>query len=597
MRLPHYRAAVLALLPLAALPAVAQQTSGTIALAQRNVPRRPGGLPPWSLEERERPRQSTSMVVPDGELPGYETLRLRSGVETELGQRYLDTLPILRGDLFTTGTIFTDVPPDSPYQNLGLRELVQLAMRENLELTNQRRSTEISESSVRSAEANFIPFVDFVSDASIRQRRERVTRTIPATPDPLDPLAPLPDPEVVSEFQTNETITNSGGLEVRQNLQTGGTITANARSTRTETDLNTATADGDTNDRSYSSVASVRLDQPLLRGAGYDVATANLRRSRLSEAQSRIAQAVAERDTALQIIRSYFRILALKQQLQVSADAIVERKRFLDETVKKYELGRVAEGEILNAEIQYLQELEGAISRRQALEDERVNLVLLLGLPLETPISLVDITGDLRERGRVEVPAPDQAVSEALSSRPELVREEISVVLAELDTRVARNNRLPELNVTGGVQKSETDNQFDQANGIENDEWDVGASLRVPLINIQRREEHRRAILSLEQARTTRLQRERTIQREVLNTLRAVLATEANLSILQKTVEQARRNLDLTKGQYEVGFSSVTEVRLAQDDLFRAESRYTQALVDYQTSLAELYVALGRPLF
>jgi outer membrane protein TolC len=38
-------------------------------------------------------------------------------------------------------------------------------------------------------------------------------------------------------------------------------------------------------------------------------------------------------------------------------------------------------------------------------------------------------------------------------------------------------------------------------------------------------------------------------------------------------------------------------VRLAQDDLFRAESRYTQALVDYQTSLAELYVALGRPLF
>ena len=78
---------------------------------------------------------------------------------------------------------------------------------------------------------------------------------------------------------------------------------------------------------------------------------------------------------------------------------------------------------------------------------------------------------------------------------------------------------------------------------------------------------------------------------------RSVLTTEANLTLLRKTVDQARRNLELINGSLEVGFSTITEVRLAQDDLFSAETRYNNALLNYQVALAELYVALGLPLY
>ncbi len=75
-----------------------------------------------------------------------------------------------------------------------------------------------------------------------------------------------------------------------------------------------------------------------------------------------------------------------------------------------------------------------------------------------------------------------------------------------------------------------------------------------------------------------------------------MLTTEARLTVLRKQVEQARRNLELIKGSFEVGFATVTEVRLAQDDLFNTETSYKNALLGYQVSIAELYVAMGMPL-
>jgi outer membrane protein TolC len=68
------------------------------------------------------------------------------------------------------------------------------------------------------------------------------------------------------------------------------------------------------------------------------------------------------------------------------------------------------------------------------------------------------------------------------------------------------------------------------------------------------------------------------------------------LTLLKKNVEQARRSLELINGKFEVGFATVTEVRLAQDDLFNAETRYSDAILNYQIQVARLYVALGRPL-
>ncbi|MBI5154653.1 TolC family protein, partial [Candidatus Poribacteria bacterium] len=207
-----------------------------------------------------------------------------------------------------------------------------------------------------------------------------------------------------------------------------------------------------------------------------------------------------------------------------------------------------------------------------------------------------DITGELLNRGRVEIPPPGQAVDISLQNRMELMRSDISIEVSEIDRDVSRDDLLPNLDFDAGYAQYDSGGRFGESNDLERNTFDAGLSLRIPLQNVQRRESHRQSVLRHEQELTDQLSTERSIIQDALSSHRAVLTTEARLTVLKKRVEQARRNLELINGSFEVGFSTITEVRLAQDDLFDAETAYSNAILGYQISIAQLYVALGLPL-
>ncbi|CAN5186504.1 hypothetical protein BH09SUM1_BH09SUM1_30490 [soil metagenome] len=546
--------------------------------------------PPLTTNEEGGPTisEDDTITVPPGELPDFDTLRFRHGKELELQAHYLESLSTTSEDLITSSIIFPEVAKGSKFAELHLGDLIALALENNFELANARRSVLIARSSTRGEEATFIPFVDLVGESRyIFDRNENATRVETSKKTGL--------PRTVPTTRDTDTWRNSPGVESGVTLPTGAQITANGRQTRDDTSVSDG-AGTLPNERSYSSNAEIRLLQPLLRGAGPDVAQAGLRRARIREMDQVLSEQINRRDITFDVINGYFGLLQTARQLQVSADAIRIRQQFLDETRIKFDVGRVDESEILRAEIQYLSELETAVDRRRALLDQKDSLLITLGLPLDTPISFVDITESLAKRGRVNIPGVQDAIDEGLNSRMELMRQDLSVALGEIDQRVARNDLLPDLNLDGGYNRNDSGRSYSEGSGFENSGWDAGVSFRIPLINIQRRESAKRTALNLEQKRTDRLSVERSTTQQILSFHRSVLSTEAQLTLLSKNVEQARKNLDLINGQFEVGFSTVTEVRLAQDDLFAAETRYSNTLLNYQIQLARLYVALGRPL-
>lgn len=521
----------------------------------------------------------------ENRLPDYEDLRLPAANAVPIESYYIRSMPLMDDDRFTTDVVFAQVPDDAKYARLALKDLLDVAHANNFDLANSRRGVQISMSDVRGAEAFFKPFVDLVADARASQT---VNRDINGAPEE-------------SDRTEAENYSVGAGIEATQNLATGGAFTATLDENRSEDNFRRKPADW-TESTAYDADFDVRFIQPLLRGSGLltgegtNIGTASLRQARLNELSSILDDKLTQRDVELGVITRYFQILQVHRQLLVSREAIRERERFLTETRIKYDVGRVAESEILRAQIQFLSEVETAISRIQDLDDAREDLLVILGLPLDTPISLVDITPGLIDRGRLEIPAASDAVQQALDSRMELMQSDIAVSLSEISEEVAHNDVLPELDVDAGYSRFDADDSLGQANSFDNDTIDGGISLRVPLQNIQRREAARRATLRKEQRRTDRESLERTLRQEVLQAHRNVLTTEARLTVLRKQVEQARRNLELINASFDVGFESITEVRLAQDDLFDAETSYSNAVLGYQASLARLYVAMGLPL-
>lgn len=559
----------------------AQEAAAPQAPAPEAVPSEPAPQPAATKDFIARLEE----LARANRLPDYEDLRLPADNSVAVESLYIRSMPLMDDDRFTTDVVFADVPEGSEHSRLTLDKLLSLAATHNFALVNSRRSVQISMSDTRGSEAFFKPFVDLVSDARASQTVDR------------------DNVESNGDRNTRETesYTAGVGVEATQNLATGGTVTAGLDEGRTET--NTRLRGEPWNESTnFDADFDVRYIQPLLRGSGLltgegtDIGTASLRQARLGEMSSILDDKLAQRDVQIRVISQYFQILQFHRQLLVSRDAIRERERFLTETRIKYDVGRVAESEILRAQIQFLSEVETALSRIQQLDDAREDLLITLGLPLDTPISLADITPALIDRGRLEIPTPDDAIGQALSNRMELMQSDISVALADISAEVASNETLPDLDVDAGYSRFDSDRRLGEANEFDNDTIDAGVSLRIPLQNIQRREASKRAAIRREQRRTDREAIERDLRQEVLQAHRNVLTTEARLTVLRKRVEQARRNLELINASFEVGFESITEVRLAQDDLFDAETAYSNAVLGYQTSIARLYVAMGLPL-
>lgn len=525
--------------------------------------------------EYVEPDNGLIMIEP-GEIPDYDTLRYTEGEEMALGELFLASIPVEVSDAVTTGVVFADVPETELYSLLTLADLVDIALEYNLRLESSRRSVEIARSSVRSAEAPFIPFVDLVGGTRVTDRSTNRSFSQGGS------------------TQRTTGLRSSAGVEAGVTLPTAGRVVVDSEVSRTDTTARGRF--GTENTRQYETGADIRYIQPLLRGGGMDVGTAQLRSARINEMNRILADKLVERDVIQSVITSYFSILQRARELQVSAEAIRERLRFVEETRIRFEIGRVDESEILRAETSYLSELERAIGRRRALDDQRESLLLLLGLPISTQISLIDITEELSRQGRVDLPTQDDVISEALNQRIELMQSDLAIALAEIDAQVDRNALLPQLDFDAGYGRNDQGSHFDSSWGWRDSGWDAGLALRVPLVNIQRRETAKRSRLSLEQRRTDRLSAERDLTQEVLNNRRQVLTTEAQLMVLSRNVQRARKSLELINGRFEVGFASITEVRLAQDELFEAETRYSNTLLNYQIALSRLYVALGRPL-
>jgi len=454
---------------------------------------------------------------------------------------------------------------EAGYQDLSLRQCLDIAFYNNFFIKNSRRDLLISESNLREAEAEFLPFVNLGAGANIGKDRTRL------------------------DGDMEETHSNSqqGSVSVLQNLSSGARVEAEVSSARDKF-----------SDRNFSNEAKLAFTQPLLRGGGIKRGLANLRLSQLSLLNREIEDALAIRDTLLGVIEQYYIILQSKRQLDVSLDALEEKRRFLEATKIKFSLDQIPESEISRSEIQYLQERENVVSRKTNYEDQLEKLLIQLGLSLDKQLSVKDVTQSLFQVEDIVIPPLEQCLQAAMAHRLELLQSEIIIRQQRIALDKTKNDLLPDLDLSLEYATRDSDEEFEDSTSMRDENvWDANLSLSIPLPNIARKEAYKRARISLEKKLTDRKSRERNIIREVKQSYRRLKSSESSLLILKRTVEQAKKSLEQERGRFDVGLSTSNDVTNAQDDLFETQSQYFFELLEYQINIARLYKAMGLDLY
>ncbi|MGB9602960.1 MAG: TolC family protein [Limisphaerales bacterium] len=340
-----------------------------------------------------------------------------------------------------------------------------------------------------------------------------------------------------------------------------------------------------------SSTMGASITQPLLRGAGYKIAVENL-----TQAERDFLYAVRNftryrKDFAIKIATAYYGVLQNRDRVRNSYRGLVNYRANVER-----DTAFVAEGLRAQAQLDELKQAElstesswinAVISYKQSLDQFKITL----GLPLSTKIVLDDT-----ELTKLQITHPQITVEDAIkiaeASRLDLHNQRDQLEDAERKLHIAKNNMLPNLDLTGSVYLPDRPGNKGLPD-FNNPQWDANVSLRVPLDKKADRNTLRAAQIALTQAKRDYDLKLDNVRLEIVNDWRALDQAKRNYEISLAGVKVSERRVEEQNLRAELGRSTAREVVAAQDSLIKSRDDLTAAVIAHTLARLRFYSDMG----
>ncbi|HDZ21658.1 hypothetical protein LCGC14_0340150 [marine sediment metagenome] len=354
---------------------------------------------------------------------------------------------------------------------------------------------------------------------------------------------------------------------------------------------------------SWTPLVSLSVTQPLLRGGWSERNLASLRISRINRntTLSQFRQQVEL--TVTQIITAYWQLVQTRREVEI-------QEALMEASLKT--LQRIQDRMDLDATAVQIKQTEAAVEQRRAVLIQAENAVGdaqdTLGRLLADPIvnSLTDaevIPTDKPAEIAVTINEMDQLVT-ALRYNPVLEQARLAIATADINVKVAENDKLPRLDFTATTEVQGRGRSFHggrkRMESFDQTSWSLALTFEYPLGNRERESVHRqrryerlRAITDLQNQvdQVSLIVRERI--REVRTAFREIsiqgVAVEAATAQLQALEDTERIRGALTPEFLQVKLS-------AQDTLAAAHRDLIRAIVTYNVAMVEVNQATGTVL-
>lgn len=344
--------------------------------------------------------------------------------------------------------------------------------------------------------------------------------------------------------------------------------------------------------RARNDGATFSVIQPLLRGAGRDVATAPMRLARLSEQVNRLTLKTTVSDTITQIITAYRELLRAQEQLQIARDALERSRQLLVANRAMIDAGRMAEFEIVQTEADVATQELAVEEAANQLDASRLELLRLLALDLHTQVRAADTLDAIP----VEVGLA-QALTAAQEQQPAYLSQLIATEQAAINHTVARNEKLWDVSLVGGA--TQVRDRYPGESGREtNRTWEgyAGIQVDIPIGDLSRRQAEVRARVNVENQDIRLAEARQSLERDVGDAVRDLGTRWRQYEIAQRARDLSRRKLDIEREKLQAGRSSNFQVLSFESDLRNAESTRLNALIAYLNAQARLSQTLGTTL-
>jgi outer membrane protein TolC len=350
----------------------------------------------------------------------------------------------------------------------------------------------------------------------------------------------------------------------------------------------------------YDTDLNLVLRQPLLRGAGLEVTKSPIVLARLDHRVSLADFKARIMDTLLEVEQTYWNLAVAEARVRALTEALEAAKENRRIVQRRFEEGKARRVVVSLAESAVTTRQADLVAARLILAQTSDRLKRLLNdpeLPLEEPALLTASDRPPTEAVPITRRMYQDSLLAAMKHRPEMDQASAAVDQANVRERVARNDRLPQLDLAAGYTLNGLDSDLSpamqEAFTTTFFDWQAGLEFRIPIGNRARTAAHERS--RLEQAVAAR-QREDTRQQillEVSQAVRDVAAAEESILATRAAREAAEQTLSDQRANVAAGAALQKDLLEAQRDLADAKVQEVRAMTNYMIALALLERAKG----
>lgn len=338
-----------------------------------------------------------------------------------------------------------------------------------------------------------------------------------------------------------------------------------------------------------SSILSLTLTQPLLRGAGEAI-----NREPLTQAERNLVYEIrsfdqTRRSLAISIVSQYLNVV--RQMRDVDNLQLDMRNRTLnyERAQALFDAGRGRLDDVDRAYQDFLGTQNSITTAQANLEGTLDGFKQQLGLPTDSQILLDPTELDrLQERGVTEVVLDEaHAIGLALARRYDYQTALDHVDDAARNVVVAEDALKSVLDFSSAISvPTDPDDafKFDWANT----RWRAGFDLDLAIDKLSERNAYRRSLISLDSAIRAREQAEDRIKSEIRDDLRTIQATRLQYNVDVISLQLAERRVESTRDLYDAGRVGQIDVNDAQDALIASQLGLAARLVSYYVSRLNL---------
>lgn len=391
------------------------------------------------------------------------------------------------------------------------------------------------------------------------------------------------------DFQ-DVTALSLGGSQL---LFTGGSISVNVNSSLSNSsqDISKDPATPDIQSIQSSNASfSVSVNQPLLRGAGHDIAFESLTQAERNLLYQARSFELFRQDFVISITEKYFRLISQQKQLANTRENIEGQRFAWNQAKALFRLGRGNSLDVFRAEQALLEAQNSALDSEQAFHLAIDQFKVDLGLPIDVEFILQD---DFPEVTSFEMDL-DAAVEAALHNRLDLRTTRDQLEDAERDLSIATNSLLPSLDLTLGYSSAAQEKfRFSDLTIDDEVDYSVGLVMEIPLDRKSQRNSFRSAEISLDQARRELDRQQDEVILEVRDSLRTLQQRKDQIELGEKKIQSVTFSVEKAEIDQVRGTGTNRDVVEATNSLTDAKNDQLDRIVAHEVQLLRLHKQIG----